>query len=364
VRIARVITRLNVGGPAIQAITLSERLSRAGYETLLIHGRLGPAEGDMRYLQSDPALATCYLDSLRRPVAPLHDIAAITKIYAALCRFKPMLVHTHMAKAGTLGRTAAYLYNRTVGRAKPARIVHTYHGHVLDGYFSDRRKLLEKYGIGRDPQYHVIPLGFDLEPFTRVDEAARARAREALDIPPGVPVVTTVGRLTAIKQHELFLHVAALVGARHPEVVFLIAGDGELRADLERTARERGVATRVRFLGWRRDLTTVYAATDVFVLTSRNEGTPVALIESMAAGVPGVSTDVGGVRDVITGPELGVVVPPDDAEAMAGEVSRLLTDADVRRLTGARARSWVVSQYGLDRLVTEVTTLYRRLLAT
>ena len=390
-RIVRIITRLNVGGPAIQAITLSERLSRAGYETLLVHGRLGSGEGDMRYLQSASTIAVRHLDSLRRPLSPVHDLVAFGQIFTTICQFKPVLVHTHMAKAGTLGRLAALTYNRTVGRRRPTRIVHTYHGHVLEGYFGRRSsafvlgveralarhtdaivaisprirdELVEKFRLGQASQYRVIPLGFDLDALAQIDDARRKRARETLQIPAGAAVLTTIGRLTAIKNHQLFLQMAAQVSTTHPNVVCVIAGDGELRGELERAAHDRGIAARVRFLGWRRDLVDIHAATDVFVLTSRNEGTPVALIESMAAGAPGVSTDVGGVRDVIAAPELGVVVPPNDAGGLTEEVNRLLSDPDRRRLLGTRARDWVMSRYGIDRLVSDVTDFYEQLLAT
>src|SRR5262249_26618181 len=161
------------------------------------------------------------------------------------------------------------------------------------------------------------------------------------------------GRLTAIKQHELFLEAAALVASRHPTAVFLIAGDGELRAPLERLAEDRGIADRVRFLGWRRDLATIYAATDVFLLTSRNEGTPVALIESLASGVPGVSTSVGGVADVIVSDDIGLLAPFGDPAALADCVHQLLTDPARRRAMGMRGRSHVLARYTLDRLVTD-----------
>jgi glycosyltransferase involved in cell wall biosynthesis len=175
--------------------------------------------------------------------------------------------------------------------------------------------------------------------------------------------VTTVGRLTAIKQHSLFLDAAALVSVAAPKTEFLVVGDGELRAPLEAQARALGIAERVRFLGWRRDLATIYGATDIFLLTSRNEGTPVALIESLAAGVPGVSTEVGGIRDVITGDEVGLVAPFGDARALAEQVLALAADAARRRRMGEAGRRSVTARFSLDRLVDDVDALYRRLLA-
>lgn len=386
-KVVRVITRLNIGGPSIQAIALSERLSDRGFETLLVHGRIPEGEGDMSYLLPASGVATRYLPRLRRPVAPVDDLLAIPQVYRLLCRVRPAIVHTHMAKAGAVGRTAARLYNRTAGRHAPARVVHTYHGHVLEGYFSPRktemfiraeqrlarwtdriiaispqikRDLLETYGIGREEQYAVVPLGFDLEPFARITDGDRHQARTALQVPPGAPVIATVGRLTAIKQHDLLLAATREIVAVHPGAVVLIAGDGELRGALEEKARNLGIETHVRFLGWRRDLATIYAATDVFALTSRNEGTPVALIEAMAAGVPGVSTDVGGVGDVIVDVAVGRRVPDGDPRAFADAVRALLVNPE-RRMIGERARGLVLSRFGIDRLVNDIATLYRQL---
>ncbi len=346
----RVITRLNIGGPSIQATRLATSLDAEGFDTLLIHGRLGEGEGDMSYLLPDRGTRTRYLDVLRRPISPWADIRATMALYHAIREFRPHLLHTHMAKAGLVGRVAAVSFNLT-HRAARVRLIHTYHGHVLEGYFSGwttrvfisleralaamtdhliavsgrvRDDLMEHYAIGSPAAFSVVPLGLDLAQFGAVDDRERAAARRALDIPAGAPVITTVGRLTAIKNHALFLDAAARVAAARANAIFLIAGGGELRDELEAEARARGIADRVRFLGWRRDLTTIYGATDVFVITSKNEGTPVALIEAMAAGVPGVSTDVGGVRDVITDASMGRVVPPDDAQALAETVIELL----------------------------------------
>jgi glycosyltransferase involved in cell wall biosynthesis len=381
-----VITRLNIGGPAIQASAMPAALAPLGFDTTLVHGRLGRGEGDMSYLVP-PGTATSFIPSLAREINPFSDLRALAALYREMRRRKPRIVHTHMAKAGLLGRTAAMLYNLTRGNAPRARIVHTYHGHVLEGYFGRiktslfialerwlakgtdaivaiapaiRDELLNGYRIGRAAQYHVVPLGFALAPFAAVDDAARAAARQALGIPPGAPVITTVGRLTAIKQQDWLLTVARMIAERRPDLIVLIAGDGELREDLEHLADEIELKD-VRFLGWRRDLATLYAATDVFVLTSRNEGTPVALIESMAAGVPGVSTDVGGVPTVIPDETVGIRVPFGDSRAFADGVLRLL-DAPDRRAIGQRARAHVLRHFDSRRLVSDIEQLYRRLL--
>ena len=174
--------------------------------------------------------------------------------------------------------------------------------------------------------------------------------------------MTTVGRLTAIKDHRLFLATAKTLASTHPSALFLIVGDGELGAELRAEAAALGLAERVRFLGWRRDLPTIYGASDVFLLTSRNEGTPVALIESLAAGVPGVSTDVGGTRDVIDSDGVGLLAPAGDATMLAAHVNALLSDPDRRRRMGALGRASVTSRYTLDRLVDDVERLYRELL--
>jgi len=387
-RVLRIITRLNIGGPSIQAIALSERMRSRGFDTRLLHGSLGAGEGDMQYLLTAPGIAR-QLRSLRRDIAPLHDAVALAQVLDTLRDFRPHIVHTHMAKAGAIGRVATAIYNRTAGRDARARVVHTYHGHVLEGYFSPaktraflsvertlarvtdrliaispriRKELLDDYRIGRPEQYHVVPLGFDLDRLTSIGDADRRAARAALGIPAEAAVVSTAGRLTAIKRYDLFLDTARLVADRHSEALFLVAGDGELRAALEAQARANGIADRVSFLGWRRDLDTLYAASDVFLLTSRNEGTPVALIESLAAGVPGVSTDVGGVRDVIDSDRVGLLAPFGDARALADHVQALLADRDRRRRMGEAGRQAVASRYGLDRLIGDVERLYRELL--
>lgn len=388
-RLLRIITRLNIGGPAIQAARLTLALSAQGYTTTLLHGRLGEAEGNMRYLLPDIGVDVRYVDSLRRPISPLTDLRALWTILCVLREIQPDIVHTHMAKAGLLGRVAALIHNWTSGRKHPARVVHTYHGHVLDGYFRPwqsaafirlerllargtdaliaisprvRDDLIDAYRIAPRSTFHLVPLGFDLTALGAVDAAAREAARAALAVPREALVITTVGRLTAIKNHELFLDAAALLLRRTPGALFLIVGDGERRAQLEQYAAAAGLVGHVRFLGWRRDLDAVYGATDIFVLTSRNEGTPVALIEAMAAGVPGVSTAVGGVLDVITGNDVGRAVDSENADAIAAAIQTLSASPEIRRTIGLRARASVLSRYSLERLVHDIVSLYDRLL--
>jgi glycosyltransferase involved in cell wall biosynthesis len=388
VAVARVITRLNIGGPARQAIGLTTGLTHAGFETTLFHGRLAPAEGDMSG-ELAPTAHAIHVPHLRRPIKPLDDLRTFRHLYRAFKQVRPRIVHTHMAKAGLLGRAAATAYNWTRGDAPRARLVHTYHGHVLEGYFSpfvshvfvtlerllarvsDRLiaispaiegELVDDYRIGTPSQYRIVPLGFDLSALAAISEQQRTAARAALGVAPGVPVVATVGRLTDIKKPHLFLETVAAIARRRPELVALVVGDGELRQGAESHAHRLGIAKQVKWLGWRRDLPTIYGATDVFVLTSRNEGTPVALIEAMAAAVPGVSTDVGGVKDVINSPDVGILAPFGDVAALAAGVERLLDDAGMRREVGARARAHVLAHYTQDRLIADIIRLYTELL--
>ena len=381
IRVARIITRLNIGGPSIQAAMLSDRLRTSGFDTLLIHGSLGPGEGDMRYLIEGRGVPIEYVPALQRPVAPAADLRALAAIRRLLARFQPHIVHTHMAKAGTLGRIAAAIHNR-FARVR-AQTVHTYHGHVLEGYFryagafvrierllartTDRivaispeiaRELQQDYRIGRPAQYRIVPLGFDLSAFAAVTPEDRGAARDALQLSADAAVVSIVGRLTAIKQHELFLRVARAVHDRVHSSVFLVVGDGERRGELEALARTLGIGGAVRFLGWRKDLATIYAATDVCALTSRNEGTPVALIEALAAGVPVASTDVGGIRDVVNDAALGGTAPDGDVDALAALVVRELAPARRDLALVAARRASVLSRFGFDRLASDIAEMY------
>ena len=372
---------MNVGGPALHALLLNERLDPARYDSRLVAGQVGVAEGDYLTLHGAEPERFVSLPALGREVEGWRDWSAFWALVRLMRSFRPHVVHTHTSKAGALGRIAATLCRVPV-------VVHTYHGHVFDAYFSPlktrlvvaaervlargasalvavtarvRRDVLAR-GIGGDDQVVVVSLGLDLDPLVAAP-ARRGELRRELGLPPDAPLVGIVARLAPVKAHEVFLAAAKAMAPVRPDIVFLIVGDGERRAELETAARASGLGDRVRFLGWRADLDRLYADLDIVVLTSKNEGSPVALIEAMAAGRPVVSTRAGGVEDVVTDGETGVVVPIGDAPAVARAVVDLLEDPSRAARLGAAGRASVVARFGSGRLVGDIDALYQRLLA-
>jgi glycosyltransferase involved in cell wall biosynthesis len=368
VRILRVIARMNVGGPALQVTGLTERLDPERFDHRVLVGFVGDDEEDYLDLRA-PHLAVTRVPGLGRSPRIDGDVRAFTTLVREMRAFRPDIVHTHTAKAGVLGRLAA-----EVARV-PAR-VHTFHGHLLHGYFSPtvtrgvvaveralahRTTRLVAVGaqvrddllgarIGRASQYVVVPPGIALPPAPE-----RAAARVALDLPTDAPVVVFVARLTAVKRPDRFIAMARLVSADHPDARFVVAGEGTLLADMQRDALPLG--DRVRFLGWRSDVEVLYAAADVVVLTSDNEGMPVSLIEAASVGRPAVTTDVGSASEVVLDGETGFVT--DDApDSIAAAVGRLLDDAELRDRMGAAAGLHAQQRFGQQRLVDDTASLY------
>lgn len=381
IRVLRLIARLNVGGPALHTVLLTERLPRERYDSRLVTGSPDAAEGDYLELHALASDRLVRLPTLGRAISARRDASALADLVRLMRRVRPHVVHTHTAKAGTLGRLAAL-----VARV-PVR-VHTFHGHVFDGYFSPAktraflaieralarrtqriltvsehvRDELLGLGIGRREQVTVVPLGLDLDPFTRADEHRGALRRE-LGLPADTPLVGIVARLVPIKAHEVFLAAAARIAARLPACRFVVVGDGERRAELETLAAHTGLGDRVHFLGWRADLAHIDADLDVAVLTSRNEGSPVALIEAMAAALPVVATAVGGVPDLVREGVHGHLVAMDDAAGIADATVALLADPARRRALGRAGRAHVLARHGAERLVADVDRVYREELA-
>jgi glycosyltransferase involved in cell wall biosynthesis len=377
IRVVRIIARLNVGGPAIHVTLLTEHLREKGYETYLVCGTVGEQEGDMRYYAEEHGVEPIIIPQLGRELHPLRDIVTLWKVYRLIRQLKPDVVHTHTAKAGFIGRVAAWL-------ARVPVIVHTFHGHVFESYFSRlktdvfilleritgwmsdsiitlteslRRDLADKYHVIRKGRITVLPLGLDLAPFASAPRHA-GEFRRAHNIPTDVPLMGIVGRLVPIKNHTLFLQAAARARERFPNARFVIVGDGELRVDLERQVDTMGLRQNVQFVGWLRDLAPVYSDLDVLVMSSLNEGTPVSVIEALTCGCPIVSTDVGGTSDLLEHGALGTLVPSGDAAALANAICAVLANPPDM----SAARPLMLERYGIDRLVRDLDSLYRGLL--
>ena len=373
IRVLRIIARMNVGGPAWQVSVLTRGLDRDRFESRLVAGDVGEGEADFIELR-DPDLPVVKIPALGRSLRIGDDLRAFIAIRQTIRDYRPDIVHTHTAKAGLLGRIAAATCR------VPVR-VHTFHGHVLHGYFnrwvtravriiegllarqtsvlvtvgSQVRDDLIWAGIGRADQYVVIPPGAALEELPN-----RVSARGSLGLPIKQPVVLFVGRLTSIKRPDRLIEAIDLVLKRRPDVILAIAGEGDLLEETRVLAEPLGPS--VRFLGWRRDITCLYAAADCMVLTSDNEGMPVTLIEAAMAGVPSVTTDVGSAREVVLNEVTGIVVE-SSASAVADGLIRLL-DGDLRDKMGTAARARAESKFGTKRLVADHEALYERLLVS
>lgn len=366
----RVITRLNVGGPARQALLLTRSLAD-DFPTLLAAGVPTSAEGEL----TDPEVSV-HRVPLVRPIQPIVDAAAVRAVRRLIIGHRARLVHTHMAKAGAVGRMAARsLTDRP-------RTVHTFHGHVLEGYFRpgtervfielerrlarctdvlvavspEIRDALLDLRIGRSSQFCVIPLGLDLEPYLAVDRPTGI-FRASLGLGQDVPLVGVIGRLVPIKNHVMLLRALEEL----EEVHLAIVGDGELRQALEEQVRAAGLANRVHFTGWRLDLATVLGDLDVVALTSLNEGTPVALIEALAAQCAVVATDVGGVRSVIVDRRTGLLVSAGDHGTLARALKELIHAPALRLALGIAGRKHVHTRFGQQRLISDVRDLYNDL---
>jgi len=381
IRVLRIIARLNVGGPALHTVLLTERLDPARFASRLVTGVPEATEGDYLALRGRTLDRLVRIPALGRELDARRDARALAVLVRLMRAERPHVVHTHTAKAGTLGRIAALL------AGVPVR-VHTFHGHVLEGYFSPakaraflaveralarrtqriltvsesvRAELLAR-GIGRPDRLTVVPLGLDLGPFTRAEEQRGALRRE-LGVADDVPLVGIVARLVPIKAHEVFLEAAARVARSVPACRFVVVGDGERRDELVGLAARLGLGDRCRFLGWRADLPRIHADLDVALLTSRNEGSPVALIEAMAAGLPVVATAVGGVPDLVVDGEHGRLAAMDDADGVAAATVALLRDPARRRAMGVAGRQRVLARHGAARLVADVERVYEAELA-
>ncbi len=383
-KIIRIISRLNIGGPAIHTILLSSSLNEDGYEDILICGKVSKYEGDMHSFARDKNVEPLLIPELGREISFYKDIKAFSKLYSIIRKEKPDIVHTHTAKAGALGRLAAIL------NGVPIK-VHTFHGHVFDSYFSPIKSkiflfverflalftdmvivvsetvkddIVKRRRVIKDKNCVVIPLGLELEEFLN-SQNLKGIFRKKFGINDNMLLVGIIGRLVPIKNHRMFLDIAKKMKTNSPntKVKFIIVGDGELREQIKDYTYELGLKDDVIFTGWAKDLASVYTDLDIVALTSLNEGTPVSLIEAMAAGKPIIATNVGGVKDLVKTNVNGLLARPGDIDDFCAKLTSFLNDPQKRKEFGRQGRISVIKKYSKERLVNDLELLYQELLS-
>ena len=388
-KILRIHNRLIVGGPSHNVTLLTAYLSPE-FETKLLVGKKDPAEKDATFIADQFGLVPVEISEMRRSILPFYDIIAYFKIKKIIQEFKPDIVHTHASKSGAIGRLAAKSCNVPL-------IVHTFHGHVFHSYFnsfmskiivrferffakktdaiiaisdSQRQELIEVYKIAPAEKVFTIPLGFNLDKYSVDQETKGIIFRNKYGFEKSELIVGIVGRLVPIKNHDMFLEVAAIVKEKtNQQVRFAIIGDGESRPGIEKKAAELGltysyyitspkVKTDIVVTSWETEIDQALAGLDIVVLTSNNEGTPVSLIEAQSAYIPVVSTNVGGVEDIVIHGETGFITEVGEVQLFADYVLKLIEDSELRSRMGRHGYDNVIKRYSKQRLINDMRKLY------
>lgn len=409
-KIVRIIARLNVGGPAKHVVWLNEALQDDDFKSVLVTGRVPVGEEDMSYFADQNGIKPIFIEQMSRELSP-QDAISLWKIYRQLINEKPDIIHTHTAKAGTVGRVAGFLYRwltpkTLIGQPRKVKIIHTFHGHIFHGYYSDlktkiflfiektlakfatdkiivisdqqRSEISGEFKVGKNKQFEVIRLGLDLKAFENW-EAKKSILRKEIGVENDELLVGLVGRLTEIKNHEMFLRVAKSYQddtkkSDIPKLKFVIIGDGHLREQLEQKCIELGIENTVKFLGNRNDADVFYAGLDIVALTSLNEGTPLSLIEAMANDKPIISTSVGGVVDLLGNVyeeiegfkvcERGIRVESKDSENFYKGLKYLAENEKWRNEFTKNGKEFVLNNYDKSRLISDIKELYKDLTQT
>ena len=369
IRVMRIIARMNVGGPAVQVSGLMRGFDQNIFDQRLFTGYCAGDEADYLELIA-PDIPVTRIEGLGRSIKAKDDLLVLFRLIGEIRKFRPNYIHTHTAKAGLLGRLAAIL------SFSNAKLIHTYHGHLLHGYFSPAKtkvliyieRMLAKRSfkivsvgaqvrddllavhIGKPAQYVVIPPGISLGTLPN-----SLVARESLGVPQDATTITFLGRITGIKRPDRFAEVALKIASYNPKVVFLIVGSGDLVDSLK--VQLSKIDSQVKFLGWRSDVENILSATDILLLTSDNEGTPVSAIQAGMAGVPTISTNVGSVAEVIKNGSTGVLTSLDPEE-IATALKSLISNPDLRIQLGKNAKTDMNARYGVARLVNDYQNLY------
>lgn len=383
--VVHAIARLNVGGAARNLLELAAEQRRRGHEVVVVAGRLAEGEKSMEYVATELGVPVIQLHSLQREVSLARDVAAIRALRRIVSERSPDILHTHTAKAGATGRIAVLL----PGRSHPRATVHTFHGHVLRGYFDRNREWafrqvertlarrtdalvavseevrddLVSLGVATVDRISVIPYGFDLTRLVRPEDTERTRMRGELGVAPGAFVVGWAGRMTAIKRPDDLVQTLAHLVADSVDAILVAVGDGPDRPRVERLAAQLGVADRCRFVGFQRDIARWHGLFDAFLLTSRNEGAPVAAIEALASACPVVATDAGGTATVVRDGETGYLASIGDTAGLAQRLARLARDPVLARELGERGATDVRDRFDMAHMVDSIDALYARTLA-
>jgi len=398
IKILQIIARLNIGGAAIQAILLVQGLDPNQFQSVLVTGKVSASEGDMIYLADTYGIKPIIISNLQRDIGILNDVKTFLRFLRILNREKPDIVHTHTAKAGTIGRIATFIHNLVY--FDRIRVVHTFHGHVFHGYFSkimstmvilterilskitdiiiatsesQKKELVYNYRIAQASKVREVKLGVDLEPFllSTQEKTPIAKKITCPELKIGI-----IGRLVPIKNHKMFLDSAKIFLEQNPSIKasFLIIGDGELKQELIDYCHRLGLSDHVQFCGWKKEFPEIYTNLDIVALTSNNEGTAIALIEAMACSVPVIATNVGGVRDLLGNSQLefisdgfkifkrGILCRDNDAKGFAKGMEYLVKNKQLSKDIANVAQSFVVENYSKDRLIRDMESLYTEFL--
>jgi glycosyltransferase involved in cell wall biosynthesis len=373
IRVMRIIARMNVGGPAVQVSGLMRGFNDALFKQELVTGFCADDEAD--YLEKVATdVKAVRIDGLGRSIKPRADLTALFAIIKEIRRFKPDVIHTHTAKAGVVGRVASILSGHQSIR------VHTFHGHLLNGYFSTGKTklvvLVEKFlalytdqllavgakvkddllaaGIGNQSKFGVMPPGLQL-----AKVPSRSSARKELGLNDDALYCAFIGRITQIKRPDRFLDVVAEIKSRGIDLYFIVAGAGELLQYCQDRAESENLP--VTFLGWREDIEVVLAAADFVLLTSDNEGTPLSLIQAGMVGIPVVATNVGSTNEIVVNGETGLLTDLSVKE-LSDAVAKVATDSALGAKMGAAGKEYTLARYGVSRLVKDHQDLYLKLL--
>lgn len=379
IRVAQIITRMDWGGSPDLVRLICSHLDKERFEVTLICGATDyPSRKTSEFLSGFGKVV--FMPELRRDVDFVSDLRALIRLYSYFRGKKFDIAHTHTAKAGALGRFAAFLAGVPV-------IIHTPHGHNLYGYFGRiftwwitavervsavwtskilALTLLEKndylkYGIGKENSIEVVNTAVETDNYQR-DSAARLQLRDAFHVPIGQSVVGMVGRLEKVKGPDIFVAAAKKVLSVRADVKFILFGDGSMRKELEDDVHSCGLEGRIVFAGWRDDIQQVMSMLDILVLPSRNEAVGLVLIEAQACGLPVIASNVGGVPEAIKDGQTGILVEPEDPDGLGNAVTRLLDDVRSRVRMGESGRIWAGERFKADIMVNRLTEVYTSLL--